>query len=417
MGLLDKIFPNNKKEVQRLVGEYFKTLTVYTPRFTSYSGGLYEMDLTRAAIHTYAKHCAKLKPEIQGNSYKNLARTLQFKPNPYMDTYKFLYRIATSLKVDNTAFIVPLYGDDMMTINGLYPLQPKMCEVLDFNGEPWLRYTFANGAKAAIELSKVGIMVNHQYGDDIFGSTNSAIQPTMDLINIQNQGMQEAIRQSAVIRFMAKLGQNLRPEDIAKEREQFSTQNLSSENTSGVMMFDAKYAEVKQIDSKPFTINGEQMTQIQNNVYNYLGVSENVIQNKYTEDEFNAFYEGEIEPFALQLSLVLTNMLFTTKELAFGNAVMFSANRLQYASNTTKLNVSTQLFDRGLITMNQVMDIWNMNHVEGGDERKIRGEYVELDEDGHKVKGVNNDANEDEPEGVPEPGANVAGDGPEEAEQ
>lgn len=403
MGLLDKIFPNNKKEVQRLVGEYFKTLTVYTPRFTSYSGGLYEMDLTRAAIHTYAKHCAKLKPEIQGNAYKELARTLQFKPNPYMDTYKFLYRIATSLKVDNTAFIVPLYGTDGMTITGLYPLQPKMVEVLDFQGEPWLRYTFVNGAKAAIELSKVGIMVNHQYGDDIFGANNNPIKPTMDLLDIQNQGMQEAIRQSAVLRFMAKLGQNLRPEDIAKERDQFSKQNLSADNQSGVMMFDAKYADVKQIDSKPFTIDGEQMTLIQSNVFNYIGTSENVIQNKYTEDEFNAFYEGEIEPFALQLSLVLTNMLFTTKELAFGNAVMFSANRLQYASNTTKLNVSTQLFDRGLITMNQVMDIWNMSHVEGGDERKIRGEYVELDEEGHKVKGVKDDATENEPERIPEP--------------
>jgi len=403
VGLLDKIFPNNKKEVQRLVGEYFKTLTVYTPRFTSYSGGLYEMDLTRAAIHTYAKHCAKLKPEIQGNSYKNLARTLQFKPNPYMDTYKFLYRIATSLKVDNTAFIVPLYGEDGMTITGVYPLQPKMCEVLDFGGEPWLRYTFANGAKAAIEMSKVGIMVNHQYGDDIFGADSRAIQPTMALLDIQNQGMQEAIKQSAIIRFAAQLGQNLRPEDIERERNQFSTQNLSADNTTGVMMFDAKYKEVKQIESKPFTIDGDQTKLIQNNVFNYLGVSENVIQNKYTEDEFNAFYEGEIEPFALQLSLVLTNMLFTTKELAFGNAVMFSANRLQYASNTTKLNVSTQLFDRGLITMNQVMDIWNMSHVEGGDERKIRGEYVELDEEGHKVKGVNNDAIENEPERIPEP--------------
>ena len=375
------------------------------------------MDLTRAAIHTYAKHCGKLKPEIQGNSYKNLARTLQFKPNPYMDTYKFLYRIATSLKVDNTAFIVPLYGEDEKTIVGLYPLQPKMCEVLDFNGEPWLRYTFSNGAKAAIELSKVGIMVNHQYGDDIFGSDSRAIQPTMSLLDIQNQGMQEAIKQSAMIRFQAQIGQNLRPEDIERERSQFSALNLSSDNTTGVMMFDAKYKDVKQIESKPFTIDGEQMTLIQNNVFNYLGVSENVIQNKYTEDEFNAFYEGEIEPFALQLSLVLTNMLFTTKELAFGNAVMFSANRLQYASNTTKLNVSTQLFDRGLITMNQVMDIWNMNHVDGGDERKIRGEYVELDEEGHKVKGVKDDAIEAEPERVSEPGADVAGDGPEETEQ
>ena len=402
MGLLDKLFP--KRKTDTLVAEYFKALTVYTPSFTSFDGGLYEMDLTRAAIHTYAKHCAKLKPEIQGNAYKTLEKTIQFKPNPYMDTYKFLYRIATALKVENTAFIVPLYGDDGITVTGLYPLRPQGVEVLDVKGEPWLRYTFASGEKASIELSKVGIMTNHQYKDEIFGASNSALTPTMDLLDIQNQGMQDAIKQSAIIRFAAQLGQNLRPEDIERERNQFSTQNLSADNTTGVMMFDSKYKEVKQIESKPFTIDGEQTRLIQSNVFNYLGVSENVIQNKYTEDEFNAFYEGEIEPFAVQLSLVLTNMLFTTKELAFGNQVLMSANRLQYASNTTKLNVSVQLFDRGLITVNQVMDIWNMAHVDGGDERKIRGEYVELDEEGHKVKGGQPEpAPEPAPEPSPEP--------------
>jgi hypothetical protein len=390
MGLLDKIFPNNKKQTQNLMMEYFKTLTAYTPSFTSYSGGLYEMDLTRAAIHTYAKHCAKLKPEIQGNAYKKLEKTLQFKPNPWMDTYKFLYRVATSLKVDNTAFIIPLYAEDEVTVVGLYPLRPQRAEVLEHRGEPWLRYTFMNGQKAAIELSKVGIMTNHHYTDDIFGESNSAIAPTMELLNIQNQGMQEAIKQSAVLRFMAKLGQNLRPEDIEKERLQFSEQNLSSDNSTGVMMFDAKYSEVKQIDSKPFVIDDKQSALIQSNVFNYLGVNEAVIQNTYSEDEFNSFYEGEIETFALQASLVISNMLFTQKELAFGNQVIFTANRLQYASNSTKLSVSTELYDRGLITLNQVMDIWNMAHVEGGDRRRIRGEYVDIDAEGNKVTNENN---------------------------
>ena len=385
MGLLDKIFPNNKKKVENLVMEYFKTLTAYAPSFTSYSGGLYEMDLTRAAIHTYAKHCAKLKPEIQGNAYKKLEKTLQFKPNPWMDTYKFLYRIATALKVENTAFIVPLYGEDSKTVVGLYPLKPQSVEVIESRGEPWLRYTFSNGERAAIELDKVGIMTNHHYEDDLFGSRNKPINPTMELLDIQNQGMQEAIKQSAMIRFMAKLGQNLRPEDIEKERNQFSKQNLSSDNQSGVMMFDAKYSEVKQIDSKPFIVDDKQMSLIQNNVYNYLGTNEKMIQNSYTEDDFNSYYEGEIETFALQASLVLTNMLFTQKEIAFGNQVMLTANRLQYASNKTKLQVSTQLYDRGLITLNQVMDIWNMAHVEGGDKRRIRGEYVDIDENGNKV--------------------------------
>lgn len=385
MGLLDKIFPNNKKKVESMVMEYFKTLTAYTPSFTSYSGGLYEMDLTRSAIHTYAKHCAKLKPEIIGRAYKNLEKTLQFKPNPWMDTYKFLYRIATALKVENTAFIIPLYGDDAKTIVGLYPLRPQSAEVVESQGAVWLRYTFANGEKAAIELDKVGIMTNHQYEDDLFGSKNSPINPTMELLDIQNQGMQEAIKQSAMIRFMAKLGQNLRPEDIEKERAQFSKQNLSADNQTGVMMFDAKYSEVKQIDSKPFIVDDKQMALIQNNVYNYLGTNQKMIQNSYTEDDFNSYYEGEIEVFAIQASLVISNMLFTTKEIAFGNQVIFTANRLQYASNTTKLAVSKELFDRGLITENQVMDIWNLAHVEGGDKRRIRGEYVDIDAQGNKV--------------------------------
>lgn len=401
MGLLEKIFPKNKSAER--INQYFKTMTAYTPTFTSYNGGIYEMELTRACVHSFAKMCGKLKPEIQGSAYRSLEKTLQFKPNPWMDTYKFIYRIATILSVDGTAFIVPLFGEDQKTIIGLYPILPQRAEVMEYGGEPWLRYTFTNGQKAAIELSKVGILTEHQYKDDVFGTGNAALNPTMKLMDIQKQGMEEAIKQSAMIRFMARVQNVIRTEDLEKERKAFSKMNLSEENDTGVMIFDQKYAEVKQVDSKPYVIDDKQMALIQTNVFNYFGTNENILQNKYSEDEFNAFYEGKVEPFALQLSLVVSNMLFTPKELAFNNQVFFSANRLQYASNSTKLNVSQQLFDRGLLTINQVMDIWNMPHIDGGDERKIRGEYVELDDQGHKVKGVVDNAAESGSEGVQEP--------------
>lgn len=376
MGLLEKIFP--KQQTKEKVDGYFKTLNAYTPAFSTYSGSLYEMELTRAAIHSFATQCGKLKPEIQGSAYKNLEKILQFKPNPYMDTYKFIYRLATILSVDTTAFIIPLYAEDYQSIVGFYPLLPQNTEIVQVAGEPWLRYTFRNGQKAAIELSRVGILTNYQYEDDFFGSGNKALMPTMKLLDIQKQGIEEGIKQSAMLRFMAKVGQTLRPEDIVKERNRFAADNLSSENTSGVMMFDAKYSEVKQIESKPFIVDAEQMKIIQTNVYNYFGTSEAIIQNKWSEDEWNAFYEGKIEPFAIQLSLVISNMSFTQKELAHGNQILFTANRMQYASNNTKLQVSTQLFDRGILTTNQVMDIWNMPHVENGDERFIRREYIEV---------------------------------------
>ena len=383
MGLFDKLFPKQAQDKQ--IEGYFKTLNAYTPSFTTYYGGIYEMELTRAAIHSFANLCSKLKPEIQGNAYKNLEKTLQFKPNPFMDTSKFLYRLATILSVDTTAFIIPLYGMDYETIVGYYPILPQRTEIVQVNGEPWLRYTFGNGQKAAIEFSRVGILTQYQYKDDFFGDGNGALLPTMQLLDIQKQGMQEGIKQSAMIRFMAKLGQTLRPEDINAERDRFSASNLSSDNTSGVMMFDAKYSEVKQIDSKPFIVDAEQMKIIQTNVYNYFGTNEKILQNSYGEEDWNAYYEGKIEPFALQTSLVMSNMTFTPKELAFGNQIILTANRMQYASNSTKLQVSTQLFDRGILTTNQIMDIWNMAHVEDGDKRYIRKEYAEvnkLDDEG-----------------------------------
>lgn len=376
MGLFDKLFPRQEREKQ--VEGYFKTLNAYTPVFSTFNGGIYEMELTRAAIHSFASLCSKLKPEIQGNAYKTLEKTLQFKPNPYMDTSKFIYRLATILSVDTTAFIIPLYANDYETIVGYYPLLPQYTEIVQSGGEPWLRYTFSNGQRAAIELSRVGILTQYQYKDDFFGDGNRVLLPTMKLLDIQKQGMEEGIKQSAMIRFIAKLGQTLRPEDIRKERERFSVDNLSSDNTSGVMMFDAKYSEVKQIDSKPFIVDDKQMQIIQTNVYNYFGVNEKILQNTFNEDEWNAFYEGKIEPFALQLSLVMSNMTFTDKELSFGNQIVFSANRLQYASNKSKLDIVTQLFDRGFITHNQGREIFNMAPIDDGDKFYIRKEYADV---------------------------------------
>ena len=69
-------------------------------------------------------------------------------------------------------------------------------------------------------------------------------------------------------------------------------------------------------------------------------------------------------------------MFFSEREKAEGNSILLTANRMQYASNKTKLQVSTQLFDRGILSTNDVMDIWNLPHVEDGDKRYIRREYT-----------------------------------------
>ncbi|MEG2295878.1 MAG: phage portal protein, partial [Oscillospiraceae bacterium] len=255
---------------------------------------------------------------------------------------------------------------------------PQDCEVLDVKGLPYLRYTFSDGKRATIEYEKVGTLTQFQYKDDFFGETNKALNPTLQLLHTQNQGIINGVKNSANIRFLARIGNMLTREDIKKERDRFTKDNLSSENKSGMIIYDGKFSDLTQVESKPFVVNALQMQQINENVFNYFGTNAAILQNKYTEDEWNAYYESKIEPFAIQLSIVMTNMTFSQKEIYESNQIVFTANRMQYASNATKLNISTQLFDRGLISRNQVMDIWNMSHVEGGDKYFIRREYADI---------------------------------------
>lgn len=375
MGLLDKVFTKPK---QINTSEYFKTFTAYQPVFTSYDGSLYEMELVRSAIHTHATFSAKLKPVVNGTGAKDLSRILQYKPNPFMDTYKFIYLIRTVLEMENTAFIVPLLND-YDDIIGFYPITPSKCELLEYRGEIYLRYTFANGQKACIEFDRVGIVNKFQYKDGFFGESNRALKPTANLIHTQNQGIIEGVKASASVRFIGRLANTYKAEDIEKQRKNFRESNLSADNNGGIVIVDNKFADLKQIDSKPYNVDPQQMELIQRNVFNYFNTNENIIRNQYSEDEWNAYYEGAIEPFAIQLSLVMTNMIYSRNQKTRGNEILFTANRLQYASNNTKLNIITQLFDRGMLSRDEGREILNMNPI-GDDDYYIRGEYVNTKE-------------------------------------
>lgn len=374
MGLLEKIF---KRPEKGAVGEYFQAFTGYAPVFTTYEGGLYEMALTRAAINVIATQCGKLIPAVMGAARPDLGATLEFRPNPWMGTPKYIRRLVTILLVNNTAFIVPI-EDERGRIAGYFPILPNNAEVKEYQNTQFLRYWFSNGQTAAIEFDRVGILTRYQYRDDFFGESNNVMDTTMQLIHANNEGIKNGIKNSAFIRFLAKVNNMIAPEDITAERKRFTKDNLSAENQSGVIIYDNKFSELKEIQSKPFIVSAAQAELIEANVFNYFGVNKKILQADYTEAEWGAFYEGTIEPIAIDLSIAHTNMTFTPRMVACGNKIMFSTNRLQYASNATKLNVSTQLFDRGLLNRNGVMDIWNMPHVEGGEKYYIRKEYTEV---------------------------------------
>lgn len=383
MGLFDKIF---KRPTPRNGPDgFFKTLTAYSPVFTSWGGSIYESELVRSAINARATHISKLSVQIQGAAKPKLQTKLRTGPNEWQTWGQFLYRLSTILDVNNTAFIVPVldyYGEP----SGIFPVLPTTCQIVDYNCEPWLRYQFSSGQFASIEMRYCGIMTKFQYKDDFFGESNHALNPTMELVNIQNQGISEAVKSSATYRFMARVNNFAKPEDLAKERERFKKDNL--QKGGGVLLFPNTYTDIQQIKSSPFVVDAAQMEAIRMNVFDYFGVNEDILQNKSYGDKWSAFYEGAIEPFAIQLSDVLTKMLFTERERASGSLVMATANRLQYMSNSEKLNVSAQMADRGIMNRDEIREIWNLPPLPDGQGQAytIRGEYYLMGTDGTITK-------------------------------
>ena len=375
MGLFNKIF--GKYAQKKQMDGFFRTLTAYSPVFTSWGGELYESELVRASIHAKATHASKLKIEIQGSAQQKIQTQLRQAPNGWQTWGQFLYRLTTILEVQNTAFIVPVLDANGYT-TGIYPVLPSSCEIVQYKDEPYLRYTFASGERASIELSRCGILTKHQYKDDFFGENNRAMDSTMELIHLQDQGISEAVRNSATYRFMARYSNFSTAEDLKKESQRFTSENLRGDG--GVLLFPNTYSDIRQIDSKPFVVDADQMNSIRMNVFDYFGVNEDILQNKAFGDSWDAFYEGAIEPLAIQLSDVLTKMLFTPLERAYGAKVMATSNRLQYMSVRDKISFCKEMGDRGYIMIDEGREIFNMMPLPDGAGQvvPVRGEYYFL---------------------------------------
>lgn len=377
MGAFEKLFGYLKD--RKTLRSYFKMLDGYAPVFTSFDGGVYEMELTRSCVHTFATHCSKLQPNVTGRDKYGYHDILTRKPNPFMTTAQFLYKCATILETQNTLIIMPLLDRAGATV-GFYPVDPRVVELVTASetGDCYVRVTFTDGHKGAIELDRCGILNKFLYHSDLFGESNRALDPTMQLLHMQNEGIAEGIKHNSSFRFMANVSNFAKAADLKKEREQFVKDNLGADS-GGLALFPNTYTNVKQIVSTPRVVDPDQVHLIQDRVLTYFQTNIHILQNDYDSVQWQAYYEGKVEPFAIQLSQALTQMCFTSMEQTRNNEILWSSNRLQYMSNNDKLQVSSQMFDRGVFSLNDVMDIWNLPHVENGEKRYIRREYVEVE--------------------------------------
>lgn len=377
MGLFEKLFP---KKYRNPIGmEKWESLTAYSTAFRTWRGELYEFDQVRSAIDTLARNTSKLRVEMTGSAKGKVRTKLNIRPNPYQTWTQFWYRTRTIYEMQNNAVIVPIL-DDTDQVSGLFPVLPSTCEVVTYRGVEYLRYTFIGNQKAAIELDRCGVITKHQYKNDLFGDKNEALNGTLGLLDLNRQAIKAAVENSNAFKFMARMNNFAKDEDIRAERKRVRDANIKDKD-GFLLLFSNLIGEPKQINYSPYTVDDKQAAMIDSNIEKYFGVSTEAIKNELTGDKAAAFYEGAIEPFAIQASEVITNMLFTPLEQASGNQFVLTSNRIQFMTNADKLSFTTQMGDRGLVFIDELREVWNLAPLPNGLGQRIprRGEYYFLD--------------------------------------
>lgn len=383
MGMIEKIFGRREQPAALKNAQIFKMLEGYTPAWTTWKGSVYESELIRASLDAWGRHAAKLKPNVKGSAQAELQKRLKVRPNAFQEWSKFLYQTATVLGVRNNVFLVKTRNDDG-TPNGIINIVPQSWELVEYAGEPWIRFFLNGNKKRAERLAEVGIITRFQYKSELFGETNEAMRPVLDLISMQRQGITEGIKNGNSYRFWAKSDNWASDEDLGGEMERFNRFTFGNKKTAGgVLLFPNTYDDIHEMKAAGYTVDKEQQDHIKTNVFDYFCVNEDILQNKAYGDAWLAFYEGFVEWFAIQLGEASSGMIFTDRErVGYGNEVFFTSNRLQYMSNADKLTAIQTYADRGLMTRNELREISNLPPLPEpyGSQIPARGEYYDIKE-------------------------------------
>jgi HK97 family phage portal protein len=400
MGIFSKLF-QDKKDLQ---ASSHDILNLMVPFFSDQVSPRLN-DTFMSCVQAHARHISKIKPtvflkDVESTTRAGLNRLLQLRPNPTMNASQFWEKVAYGYFVECNAFIYLDYDwtNFKEPLRSLWVLDPTSIEVrMDEAKRIFLRFTLQS---ETVETSVDNIVhiARNMNSAEFFGEKNEAIKKVLDVMNTNYEGVVNAVKTSAFIRFLVRNG-TLMTEPAKKQRtEAFANMFLGVKSSYGIAYIDGA-EEITPIESKAKYANADEMAHFEKKIYNYLGISEKIVQTTYTEDEWNAYYESSIEPFVIQLQDELTYKIFTQREIEVGNRIEIDDKRLQSASLKTRIQIAAAILKLPVFKPNDVLKLLYMPAIEHGDKEYATLNYVDANKQnqyqGTEPKGSKTDPKED----------------------
>ena len=393
--LFSRIFGSDKSSNIPETATELKILDGQKAIFTPYKGDFANDPDVLKCVDAIARNGAKMHPKHiryfngklespKSRVYKIVAK----QPNELQNAYKFYYQVIANLELYNDS-IIYVQRDSDLKLTGLYPLNFTEQKLYEYQGKLWVKFRFGRSKERFVPYDDCIHLTRFTSADGIYGGTSAPIIKALSMKHVLDEGIVNAIKTTQAIKGVLKSTKAmLKPEDVKAMRDQFVEDFIKHSDESGIGGLDAT-TDFTPVKIEPKTASDEQIKLVDNKILEYFGINEKIIQSNYSEEDWNAFYESILEPISLQMSLEFSNKLFTPTEKAFGNEIVFECNRLQYASNSTKINILR--YGGNIFTVNEQREIFNLAPIDGGD--------IFLVDQNHNISPINDIKGDEDNEG------------------
>jgi len=378
---------------------YGAWLTDSQPIFTSFGKDIYLSDFVNNAIDRVASEIAKIEIKSiistdEGIRVQNddITRLFRFKPNPLQTTSDFLSNVEWLRRKNRNAFIYPQY-EIITTPNGrqfkrylaFYPLKPSSVYIGVNDGQAWeVRLEFEDGSSYTLPYSDLihlkwrrGANTIVGGGDDYGQANDYDIIRTIDALDKTIQGLPKSIEASLQIKGVYHAKTLADSAKLGNIREDFEKHITTSK--SGMIATDLG-GEFTPVNISAANIPKEALDFLKSVIQERYGVSAAILSGDYNGEQHSAFYQTVIEEFIIQLEQAMTACLFTAREQDVGHRIKCYYSKVNYMSTKDKMDLANIAKETGIMTLNQINEMFGLEPWEGGNRRLQSLNYVNIED-------------------------------------
>lgn len=390
-------FINNSPANKQM--RYAQMLNGFTPVFSQFGQSIYASDVVQMCIDCIASECSKLQPKHiltdTNNKQKipksSINRLFKFSPNELMTTSEFIEKVIWLLMMNYNVFIYPTYntlpgkdGLGQKYYTGFYPLNPTTAEFLeDEEGTLFVKLYFSSDKNFTIPYSDI-IHIRKKFSvNDIMGGglngqpDNAALLKVLEINDTALQGIAKAIKTTLSIKGVLRIKSVM--DDTHQQAERKRLEDSIKTGDTSIVALDLA-GDYIPLNVDPKLIDKDTMQFLQDKVLNWFGVSLPILSGKYTDEEYQAFYEKTLEPILIRLGQAFSKVLFSQRELDVGNEVVFYQRLMMYLSTKSKMDLLKTTGEQGLLTDDQKLAILGYPPLEDGtgSRRTMSLNYIDV---------------------------------------